>query len=422
MSQSQIGNTDLISRLNNRLVLHAVRVMQPTFRAEVARKTGLKPATVTSIVNHLIDQQLLREAPGTTDDGSRFGRPPLMLEVNCETKRILAIDFEPDRVRATLTDLRINLLDYREENIDRFETPERIIARILKVSRAILEGVPRRQLLGVGVSLPGLIDQKKGMLLSSTNMPKWKDVPIGPLLQKELRIPVQVERSMHLAALYEKWTHPHLLDRKVVIISLRTGIGMSLLLNGQLYVGMHGLDGEIGHTMVDINGKPCECGSRGCLETFVSAAAITSRGQELISSGRGLALGAAIARGRALMPELIYELAKDGDAECSEIVRDIGRYIGIAIANVINLLAPEEIVICGAIDTTEELLLGAIREQVNVSALPRSRACVVVRGATEKEKLPLLGAAVLIAEELFELPELRHSGMSAPVPAESTLT
>ena len=122
MSQSQIGNTALISRLNKRLVLHAVRVMQPTFRAEVARKTGLKPATVTSIVNLLIDQQLLREVPGTTDDGARFGRPPLMLEVNCDIKRILAIDLEPDRVRATLTDLRVNILAYHEENIDRFET------------------------------------------------------------------------------------------------------------------------------------------------------------------------------------------------------------------------------------------------------------------------------------------------------------
>ena len=417
MSQSQIGNTALISRLNKRLVLHAVRVMQPTFRAEVARKTGLKPATVTSIVNLLIDQQLLREVPGTTDDGARFGRPPLMLEVNCDIKRILAIDLEPDRVRATLTDLRVNILAYHEENIDRFETPEKILARILKVSKIVLQGVPHRQLLGAGVSLPGLIDQKNGVLLSSTNMPKWIDVPIGPLLEKELKIPVHVERSMHLAALYEKWTYPHLQDRKVVIISLRTGIGMSLLLNGQLYVGMQGLDGEIGHTIVDVNGKACECGSRGCLETFVSASAIAARGREMIDAGRGVALAAALRQGRTLAPELIYELAREGDGDCAEIVREVGRYIGIAIANVINLLAPDEIVICGAIDTAEALLLAAIRAQVNVSALPRSRANVIVRGATEKEKLPLLGAAVLIAQELFELPELRHAGMAAPVAA-----
>jgi predicted NBD/HSP70 family sugar kinase len=409
MATSRIGNTDLISELNSRLVLHAVRVMQPTFRAQVSRSTGLKPATITSIVNNLIDQKLLRETPGNAETNTRFGRPPLLLEVNRDFKRILAIDLEPDQIRVALTDVLARILDYREQKIDRFDRPESILAQIIKLCRTVTGNLPTGQLQGVGLSLPGLIDREKGILHSSTNMPKWKDVSVGPWLEKELKVPVKVDRSIHLAALYEKWTHPESLTRKMIVISLRTGIGMSLLQDGHLYVGSGGLSGEIGHTIVDINGKPCDCGSSGCLETFVGAPAIVARAHELIKAGRAKALAERIASGALLTPELIYTLARDGDADCIAMVRTIGHYLGIAISNLINLLGPDEVVVCGAIDEAEAPLLEAIREQIDTSALPRLRASAQVRVAAEHEKVALLGAAVLISQDIFELPSLRHS-------------
>ena len=424
---SRIGNTQLISTLNNRLVLEAVRVMQPTFRADISRRTGLKPATVTSIVNDLLEQNLLREiepaAPTPGDrppapSTGRFGRPPLMLELNSDARRILAIDLEPDHLRVAITDLVGRIIHYRHQDLNRFDAPAKTIAEIQKLSRAALAVLGRQPLLGVGVSLPGLIDADQGVLLSSTNMPKWRNVPVGPMLEQALKAPVRVERSIHLAALYEKWVNPQHQSRTIVIISLRTGVGMSLLHRGQLYVGNSGLSGEIGHTVVDMAGRPCECGSRGCLETFVSTSAIVDRAQRMIDSGRGKALARQIRRpvdegGGALTPEVIYRLARDNHEDCAEIVRDVGRYLGIAIANIINLLAPHEIVVAGAIDTAEELLLQSIREQINASALPRSRENVVVRAASETDKLPLLGAAVLIAQQMFELPELRHADVDA---------
>lgn len=410
MSRSRIGNTELISELNSRLVLHAVRVMQPTFRAQVSRSTGLKPATVTSIVNNLIDQKLLREAPATVEPNARFGRPPLMLEVNRDFKRILAIDLEPENIRVALTDVLARILDYREQKIDRFDSPESILAQISKLCRTVTGNMPARQIQGIGLSLPGLIDRQNGILHSSTNMPRWKNVPIASWLEKALGMTVRVDRSINLAALYEKWTHPELLTKKVVVISLRTGIGMSLLQDGQLYVGSGGLSGEIGHTIVDIDGKPCDCGSRGCLETFVGAPAVVAQAKALIDAGQAKALAARVKGGSPLSPELIYSLARDGDdPACSKLVRTIGRYLGIAISNLINLLGPDEVVVCGAIDAAETLLLEAIREQISLSALPRLRDGVVVRASSEREKVPLLGAAVLISQDLFELPSLRHA-------------
>lgn len=414
MDKAQIGNSDLISTVNSRLILQAVRVMQPTYRAAVARQTGLKPATVTGIVNDLLSQQILSEVPATEggngqETGARWGRPPLMLQVNADAKRIVAIDLEPDRIRVALTDLLVNVLNYQEQPIDRFSEPDEIIKTMLKLTRRALEDVDREQLQGVGVSLPGLIDREAGVSLGSTNMRKWRDVPIRDILQKELKAPVQIERSIHLAAIYEKWSDPNHAHRTILMLTLRTGVGISIMHHGHLLTGRRGFEGEIGHTVVDINGKPCECGGQGCLETFVSASAIVARAAEMIHQGKCRALLTAMRGGTDLRPELIYKFAKLGDRDCARIVKEIGGYLGIAIGNMINLFAPDEVVICGSIDMVESLILEAVREQVDKSALPRSREGLTIRLAREKDRLPLLGAAVLVAEEMFELPSLRHS-------------
>jgi N-acetylglucosamine repressor len=408
MGESQIGNSELISTVNSRLVLQAVRIMQPTYRAAVARQTGLKAATITAIVNGLITEQMLRETESPDAARTRWGRPPLMLEVNGDAKRILAIDLEPDRIRVALTNILIEEQVYREKPVDRFSKPHVVCREILKLCKQVLEGMDHRRVLGVGVSLPGLIDREEGVLLTSTNMPEWRNVAIGPLLSSELGVPVHVERSTHLAALYEKWSDPQQQDRTILIISVRTGIGMSVMHRGELYNGNHGFDGEIGHTVVDRDGPVCECGNRGCLETYIGASAICAKAQAEIDRGCCMKLAAAIKAGEPLRPPLIYRLGAEGDADCAAIVRYVGQHLGIAVSNMINLLAPHEVVVCGSIDTAGELVLEAMREEIDRRALPRTRSTVTLRLARQREKLPLLGAAVLIAQDLFQLPRLRH--------------
>lgn len=409
----QVGNTDLISKLNIRLVLEAIRTMQPTFRADIARRTGLKPATISMIVSDLLGQELVREIPTTDAANQRFGRPPLMLEINSGARRILAIDFEPDHIRVAITDLSGAILHYQERDVDRFEPPSATIPTLIKLARSALRTLGRFPLLGVGVALPGLVDSEKRILISSTNLPRWQNIPIGQLLEAELGATVRVERSMHLVALYEKWINPNHQNKTILFISLRTGVGMSLLRRGQLYIGRGGLSGEIGHVIIDMEGRPCECGSRGCLETFVNSSAILDRAQTLMRSGHAKALSQTVTAGEALTPELIYRLASEGDEDCGTIVRDVGRYLGIAISNLINLLAPDEVVVAGAIDLAQSLVLESIREQVDRTALPRSRQDVEIRVASEREKRPLLGAAVLVAQQLFDLPELRHAQLGS---------
>jgi len=407
MEVSRIGNSELITQVNRRLVLQAVRSMQPTFRAEVSRSTKLNPATVTGIVNDLLDQRLLEEVSGETKSpGPTGGRPPLLLQLNDDARRILAIDLEPTILRVALVGLNLNISEYREKVINRRSHPTTVIKQIIRLVQEIIGRGKKKRIDGVGLSLPGLIDRDQGILISSTNMPLWKNVPIRDLLAESLGKVPKVERSVHLAAMHEDWVDKSSELSTKLVLSLRTGIGMSLVSRGALYLGAGGFEGEIGHTMIDLDGPQCECGNRGCLETFVSADAISQRVREAIDQGKCKVVAEALMDGEALRPELIYSLARDGDEDCADIVREIGRYLGLASANLVNLLAPDKLILCGSIDTADELILEAIQEQVKMRSLPQLRDHLKIQLSSALEKSPLLGAAVLVARELFELPRL----------------
>jgi len=262
------------------------------------------------------------------------------------------------------------------------------------------------------MGLPGLIDREKGILQSSTNMPKWRDVPIAEAVAKAIGVKPIIERATHLAAIHEDWVATDEPNSTKLILLLRTGIGMSIIRHGESYVGSRGFDGEIGHTIVDIDGKLCECGSRGCLEIFVNPTAINRRVRAMIKEGRCQSAKSAMDRGEQLRPELIYRLASEGDTDSEEIVSGIGRYLGIAAANMVNLLAPDSLILCGPIDTADTLILNDIRKQIGRSALPKMREHLSVRLSAAKERSALLGAAALVARDLFALPKLRYPGMN----------
>lgn len=414
MGKSNIGNSALITRVNRGLVLQAVRTLQPTYRAEVSRRTNLNPATVTGIVADLLELGLLRETEGDPQPlGTLGGRPPMMLEINARARKVLAIDLEPDCIRVGLVDLNMELLDYSEQMIDRLGEPGRVLDRICQLSKQMLKRAQPEGIDGAALSLPGLIDRERGVLHSSTNMPKWRDVQVGAAVAEAIGVAPIAERSVHCCAIYEDWVATDEPNSTKLIISLRTGVGMSIMRHGELYVGSRGFDGEIGHTIVDIDGELCECGSRGCLETFLSTSAICKRVKSLIKAGRCGQVKAAMDRGEPLHPGLVYRLAKEGDADCAEVVATIGRYLGIAAANMVNLLAPDSLVLCGSIDTADELILDAIKTQIDRSALPKMREHLQVRLAHAKERTALLGAAALVARDLFSLPRLRYPGVAS---------
>lgn len=398
-----------MSQVNTKLVLDVVRRSGPISRAELARQTSLPPATVGNIVAELMHDDLLIEVKEGKSDNKNVGRPARNVALNDQARFVLAIDLEPDKLRIMIVGLTLQIQAYSEYSIDRFASSGAIVSQIIAGCRNLLSANAawEERLVGIGVSLPGEVDTEAGISRGSTNMPNWRDVPILAKLKNAFHKPVQIGRSMHMAALSEKWRRPEIREKNVLFLVLRTGVGMSMLLRGNLYYGASHFDGEIGHTMIDPNGKTCECGKRGCLETFISSHAVKQEAVDLIHAHQAQKLLEMVEGDLdSIRPETVYELAKHGDPDCVKIVRKISRYLGMAAANIVQILNPHEVVICGSIDLAESIIISEIDAVFNETLLPKTRADVSVALSPYKEKAALYGAAALVLDEIFSMPDL----------------
>lgn len=394
-----------LGAMNALAVMEIIRVLGPISRAELARQSQFKPAALTGLVRYLVTEGLVIESeeqrPATSS-----GRPARLLRVNSSAKSVLGIDIEPDHLRFAVTDLSGAILNYRQIVCDRQQAPESTFDMIRSISAEM--GVKRGSIVRVGSSCAGLLDEPAGVVLSSTNLPKWKNVPVRQWLEDIFEVPSDVGRSIHQAAWAEHWFREENEAGKTLVVTLRTGVGFALVDNGVVYQGRDRFDGELGHTLIDINGPQCECGRRGCLETFISPASMTRRIADKVKQGRAKRLAPLLAAGLEVDPELIYRMAREGDPDCRGIVGDLVYYLGIGIGNMVNLLNPDRVVLCGAIEVVNEELLTALRKEIQKQCLPQSWQNLDVRLSKHAERSALLGAAVRAAQNYINSVVQQH--------------
>lgn len=395
LDENSTPDVKALGAFNALAVLELVRVLGPISRADLARRTSFKSAALTGLVRYLIEEGLMIEAEESRS-GSRAGRPARLLRINSASKSVAGIDLEPDHVRIAITNLEGAILSYRQTVVDRNAEPEKVFQLIASLGREM--GIGKDTLAGVGLSCAGLLDEENGVLLGSTNMPRWKNVPVRQKISELFGVPVQMGRSIHQAAWSEHWFRQESDSGKMLIVTLRTGVGFALVDNGVVYQGRNHFDGELGHTIIDLNGLPCECGRKGCLETFISPAAMTRRINARVAQGRATSLAPLLQTGMEVDPELIYRMARDGDPDCRGIVGDLVYYLGIGIGNLVNLLNPDKVVLCGAIEIVNEELLTALKKEIEKQCLPQSWQGLEVRLSRHAERSALLGAAVRAAQ------------------------
>lgn len=249
------------------------------------------------------------------------------------------------------------------------------------------------QLVGVGVGVPGIIYMETGTLRQSPNLPGWENFPvrqeIESLLDPRLGTRVWLDNDANVAALGEFWLGAGKGDRSLCMVTLGTGVGGGLIFDGKIWRGFLGFAGEIGHIVVAENGARCACGGQGCLESESSASAIVRKAREALADGRSPALSRAAQQGRELTSELVFVSAQDGDAACQAILESIGRYLGIALADLVNTLNLPLYVIGGGVAAAWDLFSPAMFEEL------RNRSYVFCEGATRVERAVLQGDAGL---------------------------
>jgi len=329
----------------------------------------------------------------------------------------IGIDVGGTKIAAGLLDREMNLLSVAVTKEHAGQLPAQVIDAIEQAYRAVLEksGVPADQVAGVGLSFAGHTDGRRGVVLTSSNMPQWDQVPLRDIVSTRLRKHVLLDNDTNLGVIAEHRYGAGRGVRDMVYVTFSTGVGMGILIDGRLYQGHTGTAGEIGHTVVEADGRRCSCGKRGCLMAYACGLALRSRAWERIQAGEETALrGLAWDDPQLINGELICEVAKQGDPVAQDLIISTGRYLGICLSTIVQVLNPELIVIGGGLTNIGSMLLDPCMESLRQNVHP------VLWGAGRtvlgrfQQHVSLIGGAAAVFSEL-ETGEPRLISSVAPV-------
>jgi N-acetylglucosamine repressor len=382
------GNRDLIRSINRSILLNVIKTRGEVSRAALATHTGLSPATVTTITGHLIQEGLVFEK--TTGD-STGGRPPIMLAVNPRGGFVIGIKLMEGQVVGALTDLNAAILAKDAIILADTGVEASIHALVTMVKRLIRQaGIKKKQLMGVGIGLAGVVDFNQGIVRQNPIF-IWENVPLRQLLEKQLRVPVYIDNDVNTLTLSEKWLEPGQVEDNFIVITLGRGVGMGIVINGQIYRGESGGAGEFGHIVVNPDGPLCDCGRHGCLETMISDRALVKEARNV--------LGEEISD----LDDLI-RCAAIGNLGAIQIMERAGTLLGMQMANLVNLFDPKLIIISGEGIRLGEVFFSAMRSAFHGAVMPGLAQDTEIRVNSWGDDIWALGAASLVIAEVFSSP------------------
>ncbi|MEU2425672.1 ROK family transcriptional regulator [Streptomyces sp. NPDC007851] len=403
-----------IRTANRYEVLRHIIAESPTSRQELASVTGLSLATVATLVGELLDLRMITEV-GFED--SAGGRPRGLVAVNASGGALIGVDIAETYVHVELFDLALNVLARADEDMrPGADRPEQVVGQVAAAVGSVVAqaGIEGARVLGVGVSVPGQVDRDTGTAEYAPNW-DWHDVPLLDLLSGHIAYPLHLDNPLRACAVAEQWFGAARGRGDAVVVNLGTGVGAGLALGGGLHRGVSNSAGEWGHTTLVLDGRPCHCGNQGCVETYVGAPGImlnlreSSPDSPLLHPDDQTATIDALARGVA-----------DGDPVAVQVVRDTARYIGAGVANLVNLLNPELVVLSSWVARRlGEPLLDEVREAVRRHALGRPFAATEIVLSPIPSDPVCLGAATFALEGALRSVGLRNGGRPGRTPSVS---
>lgn len=304
---------------------------------------------------------------------------------------IFAADLGGTHLRGAVVDRNGVIHAQRKRQTPLESSPQAVVRALIDVANECRHSIGAESLHAASVLVPGTLDSANEIVTQAPNLPSLIKFNFKSALEDKFRIPVLLENDANAAAVGEMWLGAARGARNVICITLGTGVGAGIILDGKLWRGTFGTAGELGHTTLDaFTGPECKCGNRGCLEMYASATAIVRMARELLSSRSDTTL-----RDECLTAEKVYEAGIGGDSLALEIFRTVGAYLGVGIANLINILGPEVIVIGGGVANGWKLFAGAMREQVIKQASRPLTPMAEIKPALCGDNAGLLGAAHL---------------------------
>ena len=394
------GSFELMKQLNVSAVLKVIRDNGSLSRADVAKITGLTPASVTNITKMLIEDEYLVECKVGQSSG---GRPPIMLELNPNARYVIGISIGVGMIDVVITNLSAEIILKKsiEINEERYDY-DFVFKELVKLINEVIEcsKIEKEKILGAGVALHGIVNARTGMSIYSPYY-GWKEINIKEALENELNLGVYVDNDVRAMALGESWFGITKDISNFVTLNISNGIGAGIIINNKPYYGVDFSAGEIGHIVVEGDGDKCNCGNYGCLETVASNNNITKKAIKLIKQGTNSVLKELKADINQLTIEDISEAAKLEDELAISIIKEAARYIGIVITNLINILNPTSIVVVGEIFENTFYAIETLNEIVKNRGMKLSSENVRIIKSMLGRDAAVVGATTLVIQEIF---------------------
>jgi predicted NBD/HSP70 family sugar kinase len=395
LNNFRVARSETARDINRRIVLNLIRKQQPISRASLARRSGMQRSTVSAITEQLIAERWVIE--GAVGHLPR-GRKPTFLHLNSERAGIIGID-----VQAGTTTLAVASMDFHfqaQESMPTPKDPEEFIARLSRRINDLMRAHPKSLYEGIGVSLPGRIDLSSQRLIFAPNL-GWREVDLKAPLEKATGLPVELENAANACALAELWSGRHGEGvSNMVTVTVSEGIGVGMVVNGQLLRGSTGVSGEFGHVALVPDGPLCRCGNHGCWEMMASSSAAARFYAESASVRKG-EVGSKSATAKVPFADIL-RLVEQGDAKACKALDQMANYLGAGIAMLVTGLAPDVLVVVGEVtrawDRVGSIVAKAVMDRSFTHATTR------ILPANPETQPRLRGTVALVLQKHFGAP------------------
>ncbi|MBZ4683841.1 MAG: transcriptional regulator/sugar kinase [Fusobacteriales bacterium] len=387
------GNFSLIKSINISGILEIIRAKGPISRADIAKLTSLTPASISKTTKKLIEIGLLEETGIGQTTG---GRPPIMLKLKSKAAYIIGVYMGPKSLEFILADLDGSVIA-EKKFILKNHSKDYILSNLILNLKEIINST-EEEIFGIGIAMNGIVDINKGISIFSPHY-EWKNVKLEKILEKELKLPVIIDNDVRAMARGEGKFGVAKDSKNFLVVNISEGIGSALMVNGEVYTGGNYSAGEIGHIVVEEHStKRCSCGNYGCLEALASTNAIIENIKYKLITGE---------QSKYLNPEeidldKIIKAAKKGDRLARDVIIEKAKYVGKALATVINIVNPNLIVIIGDINKIEGLFYKNVETIIKRYGLATTLEKLEIKPSMLQEKSATIGAVTLILENLFK--------------------
>ncbi len=390
-----------IAQINKKNVLDVIRTKGPINKSQIAKILGLSIPTVMKISDELMMSGVIQSVGKGESSG---GKRPELLELISDAFYMIGVDIGRSKTISIIMNLNGDILFRKNMETGQTNPPAELLDRVKRLINQTIEEsrISTNKLLGIGVVTPGLIDVEKGIIIFSPDF-QWENMNLKEAIGQILHIPIKIENSNRALALGEGWFGAAEQATYYVCINLGYGIGSAIMEKGKFYLGNSGSSGELGHMTLEREGPVCDCGNRGCLEALASGKAIADNARAAIANGIDTQIleyaNGAIGKVEA---KEVFEAAKDGDRCAEKIVNTAIEYLGIGIANYINLLDPEMIVLAGGMTKNGAYFIDRLERAILKRKMKFAGSNVKFEVSKLGEDAAAIGAAALILKKFIE--------------------